>query len=511
MPLPRLACGRHAASAIDSRPCDGPQEEGLPCAGDDRVEERAVEDDDARGGRLEQLRRHPGGCRHGEVRAGLDAPFVYGYLRPMDKIGSHGILPGHREELGRGRRRTGNQFPSSLLLDRRRIVCQNIISVLMHHSFVYTAGKECMSICSLAKLENRNIPNMPLNIISKYRAPLYGFAILWVVVFHAGGSSYGLIPQAPQPLQLFIDHGNVGVDIFLFLSGVCLYFSYVKDPDVGHFMKKRFTRLLIPVAVIDGVYWFVRYVILDWSIEAPIKFLVKLSTLEFWFNGNNTIWFVSAIMIMYFAYPYVYAFLFSKSVKHRASRGMVLVFGAALILILASEYSPGFFDMYEKALCRFPVFLFGCLMGKYVYEKRQVPWWVGLVAVAISIFFISGVFEHGVHSPYRRYLWGIGGVALSYALCLAFVGLSKLHGNGSSAILRFLSWTGGFSLELYLSHIVIRQIYRSFVVPDYLAHPEYWPIYAAFMVLAFIIAWAVGKYISKPLSNRILKHCKSDI
>lgn len=72
---------------------------------------------------------------------------------------------------------------------------------------------------------------MNLNIISKYRNEIYGFSIIWIVLFHGAAINnvdYSFGFSVLYPLQAFLSIGNVGVDIFLFLSGVCLYFFVCK-------------------------------------------------------------------------------------------------------------------------------------------------------------------------------------------------------------------------------------------------------------------------------------------
>ena len=59
----------------------------------------------------------------------------------------------------------------------------------------------------------------PLNDISRYRGELMGLAMVLIILFHISlprhDSFYGLVRM-----------GNIGVDIFLFLSGIGLWFSW---------------------------------------------------------------------------------------------------------------------------------------------------------------------------------------------------------------------------------------------------------------------------------------------
>lgn len=71
-----------------------------------------------------------------------------------------------------------------------------------------------------------------LSSISKYRSPIMGMAIIWVVMFH-----YRL--QAPI-LSVISNYGYAGVDFFMFLSAFGLYYSMSKNDNVMMFYKKDF-------------------------------------------------------------------------------------------------------------------------------------------------------------------------------------------------------------------------------------------------------------------------------
>ena len=63
-----------------------------------------------------------------------------------------------------------------------------------------------------------------LNVISGERAGLFGAAILWIMLFHS------TLRLTWPPLHLIKATGYAGVDVFLFLSGIGLYYSMEKDP-----------------------------------------------------------------------------------------------------------------------------------------------------------------------------------------------------------------------------------------------------------------------------------------
>lgn len=86
--------------------------------------------------------------------------------------------------------------------------------------------------------------NVTWGILSKYRNELYGFSIIWIILFHGLELKKTVLPKALKFIEPFLKHGNCGVEIFLFLSGICLYFSLKKNQDIIYFFKKRVSRIL---------------------------------------------------------------------------------------------------------------------------------------------------------------------------------------------------------------------------------------------------------------------------
>lgn len=62
-----------------------------------------------------------------------------------------------------------------------------------------------------------------LRKISKYRTELMGMSAILILVCH----SVAYI-EMPRILQYVLSFGNIGVDLFLFLSGMGMWFSLTK-------------------------------------------------------------------------------------------------------------------------------------------------------------------------------------------------------------------------------------------------------------------------------------------
>lgn len=87
--------------------------------------------------------------------------------------------------------------------------------------------------------------------LSKYRSELMGFACLWVTLHH---NCFDW-PTALDPVRRFASYGNLGVDIFLLLSGVGLYFAWQKKPKLSSFYARRLVRIQVPYVLIAVPYW----------------------------------------------------------------------------------------------------------------------------------------------------------------------------------------------------------------------------------------------------------------
>ena len=53
--------------------------------------------------------------------------------------------------------------------------------------------------------------------------------------------------------------GNVGVDMFLFLSGIGLWFSWMKNPSTKHFFIRRYLRIYPAWLIIACLYYIPRF------------------------------------------------------------------------------------------------------------------------------------------------------------------------------------------------------------------------------------------------------------
>ena len=138
---------------------------------------------------------------------------------------------------------------------------------------------------------------MQLQLVNTYRYSLMGIAAVWIMLFH--------LIDFP-----IINWGYGGVDIFLFLSGWGLYYSWRKRPDIRSFYFKRFWRIFPAYAlVVTGAYLF-KWIILRDNIDL-LDYLCALTTVKYWY-GYLVHWYIALIVLLYLLFPF-YIKIFRKN------------------------------------------------------------------------------------------------------------------------------------------------------------------------------------------------------
>src|SRR5574344_547631 len=274
-----------------------------------------------------------------------------------------------------------------------------------------------------------------LEKISRYRTELMGFAIIWVILFHSGIS----IPI----LRNLCSIGYGGVDIFLFLSGFGLYFSFKKSSNVLHFYKNRCIRIFPTYALIVLISMIIMGA---FSIS---QFLLNTTTIGFWIGKGYFEWYIPALVMFYLLFP----LLFKLVNKNLAVFLLIVVSVTAALALLRINLNIK--DTYMLFITRIPIFSLGVLWGKWTFNKKQ------LTAVSKGIIYVSfviglmSILFFTTHLPVKI-LWGYGVywypfILITPGLC-AFVAtaLDVLH---RAIINKVLAFCGTVSLELYLLHL----------------------------------------------------------
>ena len=344
--------------------------------------------------------------------------------------------------------------------------------------------------------ETSRAKTVSLEPISRYRSVLMGLAALWIAWYHSY-MHFATIPAlgkastaAAVLLNTVRSHGNAGVDIFLLLSGLGLYFSFEKTPKVGAFYHKRALRVLPPYLIVS-VLW------TGMKCEGGFgEFFKRVFLLDCFTEGSTTFWFVSLLLVLYLVYPLVHRFLRKHGTWAAAA---MLVFSVALAFALRF-LTPVLYHNLSFALPRLPVFVCGAWLGKLVYEKKEISrlwlWAAGVVYAAcwlvlLYLEFRQRTFDDETALLYMFCPFTVSGVLLGSAFFSRF-SLARLR--------HVLAWFGGYSFEIYLLYEKTATVCKNtvFSVDDSMHVVFYVPVFMMTILLSIALQ-AVCNYLTRTL------------
>ena len=288
-----------------------------------------------------------------------------------------------------------------------------------------------------------------LHEISRLRPYLMGIATLWITFYHC---KYLNLFQSEfltrtRLLGIFTrieSIGNCGVDLFFFLSGLGLYFSYTRllesDPHpIKMFYIRRYRRILPPILIVS---------VLTFG-------LIEVADLANWAGGvflygyfipsltRGNFWYLSATVVLYLVFPLIHRFLRGKR-GGAGAVGMILASLAASLMVrlFAEEY---FYNHVYLMMTRLPVFILGAYAGKLCMNHRKVPVIFPLLAVPLSVALLVLIADYQLPHHYRFYEFTVFVPCIVLAHAYVF---SKIKKWGF--LTRSVMTVGTYSMEIYL-------------------------------------------------------------
>ena len=306
----------------------------------------------------------------------------------------------------------------------------------------------------MSALKKVKTPKISWNLISKYRMELFGLAAVFVMLQH----SHRLI-WTSQLLVLDQIAGQInGIDIFIFLSGVGLYYSYNRNPDIRNYFKRRMQRILPAYLTVAIPFYLIKTVVFKY----PIKYsLMGILTIDYWFF-DSIFWYIPFIMVLYGLFPLLNKYILNN--KYRTISFLIIWVCATILFCVLFGWKG---QHILRGLTRIPVFVLGACCSRAVFEKREVS--VIFPAVCIVIYLLLTVISYvvfhnlpGIPESTARALSLLitiySYIFISYAVML-FVPAAMERITWLKPIRIGLAWLGEFSLEIYLVHCAIKELY----------------------------------------------------
>lgn len=202
-----------------------------------------------------------------------------------------------------------------------------------------------------------------------YLDELRMIAILAVILCHVDS----FYPYVTTSLKVAIPYfltelGRIGVPLFLMISGALLI---GEDYDLGFFLKKRFSRILVPF-----IFWVI-------VISAYQFYVLKTNPVGVldWALGKGVTWYVYELIGAYFMIPIINSFIKEygdKAVKY------FLILWAVTLLIQTFNYNP--IDHFK--LDYFAGFIGTMVFGHYLYTKKFNLSDGAMILIGILLFIV---------------------------------------------------------------------------------------------------------------------------
>lgn len=323
--------------------------------------------------------------------------------------------------------------------------------------------------------------------LSRWRDEIYGFSILWIVLFHIFNTFKKV--QFKWTIITIFNNGMIGVDIFLFMSGICSYFSFQNNKNVKAFLKKRFIKILKIYLFFCIPFYLLQYLVFTKDVPGLIQ------DLTFTKFKLSSYWFLLAILICYLLYPLIYKCLENNRQK---------LLGGGLILYLVflfafCTFNKTTFTKYEICLSRFPIFIIGSLLGPYVYEKKAIKekWYLSGLVFLLSygpLFYLINRIPFLKNYTMILNRFYLGGAAIGTIFLLNII-FELFTLKNTKKILKYI---GGFTLEIYVFHLA----FRNFIID--MLKIKFTHVSTIFLFIIFYIIISIGA--SKILN--IILNCK---
>lgn len=336
-----------------------------------------------------------------------------------------------------------------------------------------------------SKIKSLSHKKIELYSISKHRTALMGIAAMMILLCHSA-ARVKLPLQLSIPLSIF----NIGVDIFLFLSGMGIYYSLTLLSAKNHgkndlilWYSKRYIRIIIPwILIVVPFCGFFMYI----EGENWRHIVWFLSTMSFW-THHTGFWFISLLIPLYFFSPLLYRFL-SHNGLFKLIVILIICFSLALLPIKNETLSEQIIRNIQFAVVRLPSFVCGMVLAPLIMNGGRIE---------VKVLIILGIFAVLSLAVTKQFVYTYAFMVIPCLVVFATI----LDRNKQGKFYKGCTFFGKISLESYLFNGAI-QIYIIWLIV-FFNLPDYNNILMYSLVIIFGTLLSV---IVARMSNRITNH-----
>lgn len=324
----------------------------------------------------------------------------------------------------------------------------------------------------------QQLKDISLGNLSHYRGELMGAAMIFIVLFHVN------LPRTDMFFGLR-RMGNVGVDMFLFLSGMGLWYSWMSNPSVKHFFYRRYLRIYPAWLIMACLYYIPRFKGDDVMAWVDLVGDITINW-DFWLHDELTFWYVPATMMLYLFAP-AYMELVKRKPVYRWLPALMMMWCVMVQYVTPIHNMVGHIEIFWS---RVPIFFIGINMGEMIRQKQTLDkssLWLILIFFTVSLS--ACIFlEQMRHGKFPLFIERMLYIPLTITTCIL---LCYLFDVLPQRVNRFLVFIGGISLEIYLihAHFVLNHI-----TP---LHLGYWSSFLLCFVIAVPLAWVLSKIVDR--------------
>ena len=293
---------------------------------------------------------------------------------------------------------------------------------------------------------------------------------------------------------------NVGVQIFLVMSGY-LYGLRADRPinDIA-FYKKNFSKILLDYYLVVIPVLILQIIMNPGKISGDRAYKILFTYKQL--AGGQHLWFIPYILVCYLITPFLSRFF--TSLKDRASH---LILGFLGLLLFNHLLHDTFFKYFNAVWIN--CYIIGIFLGccQTTEHKRIKCSMIGIISILAIVFnavriCILYVWKVQVSEPYDELMMlfydishGLLGCFLFFAMRFLFTPLAKLL-QKSDSICKFLEFTDSLCFDIYLVHQFF--ILDRYSLMDRTDNPALNICMILILTLIFaLIVWTISGFLSR--------------